>query len=202
MVYKIVHLGYILETAAIFLFPLSYALSDVITEVYGYAVARQIVWSSLLGGGIFCSMLTIINDIPDGGNLQAHNAYDIVFHPILRAYFALLIASLCGTMINIYVMSKWKIAMHGRHFWFRSLCSTAIGELVFTIVGSPLCYVGVEPISNMLKLASYGYTFKMLYALIAIIPITILTKILKVIENVDFYDYGINYNPFKIDIDK
>lgn len=198
MVYKIVHIGNIIETAAIFLFPLSYALSDIITEVYGYAIARQIVWSSLLGGGIFCVALIIINDIPDAGYWKLQNAYNIVFHPILRAYFALLIASLCGSMINIYVISKWKIAMHGRYFWFRSLCSTAIGELVFTIVGSPLCYVGVEPISKMLQLASYGYVFKMLYALIAIIPITIFTNALKEIEGVDFYDYGVNYNPFKI----
>jgi queuosine precursor transporter len=201
MVYKIVSVDNVLETAAIFLFPLSYALADVITEVYGYKIARQVVWSSLACGFIFSAALELVNKIPPANFWHAQDAYNTVFSPVLRAYFALLIASVCGSMINIYVISKWKILLRGKYFWIRSLCSTGFGELIFTLIGSPLCYVGVEPLSKMIWLAANGYAFKMIYALLAVGPITLLAKILKYVENVDIYDYGINYNPFKLSVD-
>ena len=199
MVYKIVDISGVLETAAIFLFPLSYALGDMITEIYGYRAARQVVWSSLICGFIYTLALELVSKIHSANFAQAQYCYGVVFGNLLRVYFSLLLATLVGSFINIYVISKWKIIFHGRYFWLRSLLSTAVGELAFTIIGSPLSYVGVEPISKILWLAIDGYIFKMIYAFFAIIPVAILTNVLKKVENVDIYDNGINYNPFKFD---
>jgi len=200
MVYKIVSVHHILETAAIFLFPLSYALGDVIAEVYGYKIARQVIWSSLACGFVFCVALEFIAKLPPATFWHSEEAYETVFGHLVRVYFALSVAGLCGSFINVYVISKWKILLKGRYFWMRSLCSTGIGEFAFTIIGSPLSYWGIQSFSKMFWLMLDGYLFKMLYAFIAVFPMVILVRILKVIEGIDVYDYGINYNPFKLEV--
>jgi uncharacterized integral membrane protein (TIGR00697 family) len=201
MVYKMVELHNILETGAIFLFPLSYAIADIISEVYGYQIARQVVWFSLVTGFIFCTALELVTKLPTAGFWHNESSYEVVFGPILRAYFALTIASLIGNFANIYIISKFKIIMHGKHFWFRSLLSTGIGELFFTLIGGTIAYIGIEPWSKIIFLMLDGYLFKMLYAFIAVWPAVLLVYILKKTERADVYDYGINYNPFNIKVD-
>lgn len=197
MVYKMVTIGHILETAAIFLFPLSYAVADVITEVYGYRIARQIVWTALILGFIFAAALQVVAFMPPAKFWHDNDSYKIVFGHILRAYFALTIASVVGNFINIYIISKWKIHLRGKYFWFRSLCSTGIGELTFTLIGGTIAYVGVEPWSKIIFLMLDGYIFKLLYALIAVWPSAFFAVVLKRLEKTDIYDYNVDYNPFR-----
>ena len=90
--------------------------------------------------------------------------------------------------------------MYGRYFWLRSLCSTAIGEATFSVIGGTLAYAGVLPWSKIVFLMLDGYLFKMLYALIAVWPAAMLVGLLKKAEGVDIYDRGISYNPFKLNI--
>jgi uncharacterized integral membrane protein (TIGR00697 family) len=198
MIYKMADFHNILEPGAIFLFPLCYAVADIISEVYGYRIARQIVWFALISGFVFCLALKIVATMPAPDFWHKQDSYNTVFSPILRAYFATTIASLLGNFINIYVISRWKLIMQGKHFWIRSLFSTAIGELTFTIIGGTLAYGGVEQWSHIIFLMLDGYLFKMLYACIAVWPAAILVEQLKKIEAIDIYDQGINYNPFKI----
>ena len=202
MVYKIVSIGNVLETAAIFLFPLSYAIADVITEVYGYRVARQIFWSSLICGLIFTSSLQFIANIPAEKFSPNDQSYHLVFYHIVRAYMALTIASIAGNFINIYFISKSKIFFYGKHFWFRSLLSTCIGELIFTIIGGASAYTGIEPWSRIFFLMLDGYFFKVIYACIAVWFVVIAARFLKKSEKVDVYDHNVNYNPFKFSTDE
>lgn len=198
MIYKMVELNHILEPGAIFLFPLSYAMADIITEVYGYKIARQIVWFSMIVGFIYCLALKIVAGLPAPAFWNKQEDYSVVFSPLLRAYFATSIASILGSFINIYAISKFKILMSGKYFWARSLLSTGIGELAFSVAGGTLAYVGVEPLSKIPFLMLNGYLFKMFYAFLAVWPVVILTAWLKKSENTDIYDHGINYNPFKL----
>jgi queuosine precursor transporter len=201
MVYKMVSLAHVLETGAIFLFPLSYALADVITEVYGYQVARQVVWTALICGFLYTSALEVVTYMPPAKFWHHEGAYQVVFGHMLRAYFSLAIATIIGAFVNIYIISKWKIFLKGRYFWLRSLGSTAIGELLFTIIGGALSYSGIEPFHQMFWLMFDGYMFKMIYAFIAVWPIALLAIMLKRIEKVDVFDNNINYNPFKLGVD-
>lgn len=195
MIYKMVEINQILEPGCIFLFPLSYAMADIIAEVYGYKVARQIIWSALLAGFVFCAALKLVTSLPAPAYWQKQQAFNAIFSPIMRAYFATTIASLIGSFANIYIISKWKILMYGKYFWFRSLFSTGIGELFFSVIGGTLAYAGVEPWSKIMFLMLDGYLFKMLYALIAVWPAAYLVYSLKKSESADVYDHGINYSP-------
>lgn len=201
MVYKMISIGNILVPGAIFLFPLSFAIADVITEVYGYKVARQVIWSGIICGLIFCFSLTIVSKLPPPDFWHLQKSYDDVFGLLLRAYSAVTLGNFAGLFINIYIISKWKIIMGGKYFWFRSLCSIAIGELIFSIVGAIVGFTGVEPSSKVLWLMFDGFAFKMAYALIALWPSVLLARILKHTENIDTYDRNINYNPFKFSVE-
>ena len=201
MIYKMVEIHHILEPGAIFLFPLSYAIADIIAEVYGYRIARQIVWFALSTGFIFCISLRIVATLPAPEFWHKQENYDVVFSPMLRAYFATTIASLFGSFVNIYAISKFKILMYGKYFWLRSLLSTGIGEFIFSVIGGTLAYAGVMPIAKIPFLMLDGYLFKMLYAFIAVWPVVLIAAMLKKSEKVEIYDYGISYNPFKISID-
>ncbi len=201
MVYKMVNVGGILETGAIFLFPLSYAIADVTTEVYGYKLSRQMIWVSLISGFIFCTATEIVTNMPPADFWPNQQHYEIVFNPIIRAYFALTIASIVGNFANIYIISRCKIIMKGKNFWIRSLLSTGIGELFFTLIGGTFAYVGVQPWSKIVFLMLDGYLIKMIYALIAVLPTTLLVNYLKKVESVNIYDNDINYNPFRLNLD-
>jgi hypothetical protein len=192
---------HILEPGCIFLFPLSYAIADIIAEVYGYKIARQIVWFALFTGFIFCISVRIVTLIPHPIFWNKQQNYDVVFSPILRAYLATTVASLIGNFLNIYVVSKWKVLWYGKHFWIRSLASTGFGELTFSIIGGSAAYVGIEPWNKIPFLMLDGYLFKMLYAIIAVWPAAILVVFLKRSEKVDVYDKEINYNPFQWSLD-
>ena len=198
MIYKMVEIHHILEPGAIFLFPLSYAISDVIAEVYGYRVARQVVWFAVIAGFFYAVSLDLVAHLPSPAFWPNEFSYDIVFSPILRAYCAATIGSILGAFVNIYMISKYKILVCGRHFWIRSIISTAVGELVFSVVAGGLAFFGVEPSKSVLFLMLDGYLFKMFYAFIAVWPMALLTYYLKKSENIDVYDIGINYNPFKL----
>lgn len=179
MIYKMVMINKILEPGAIFLFPLSYAVADIITEVYGYRVAKHVVWSAFILGFVYCFSLKIVATLPGPPFWHKQDAYSIVFSPVMRAYFATTIASLSGSMINVYMISKFKILMQGKRFWVRSLLSTGIGELAFTLIGGATAYSGIEKWSNIVFLMLDGYTFKMIYALIAVWPASIVVYFLK-----------------------
>jgi uncharacterized integral membrane protein (TIGR00697 family) len=200
MVYKMTAIGHIPIPGAVFLFPLSFALADVITEVYGYRVARQIVWSGIICGFIFCNAVKFVAEMPAPDFWHLQSQYHDVFHLILRAYTAVTMGNIVGAFINIYIISKWKIILRGKYFWIRSLCSTAVGELAFSIVGALVGFVGVEPSSQVIWLMFDGYVVKMVYAFVAIWPAILLAKILKRAENIDMYDYNVNYNPLKLSI--
>ena len=110
-------------------------------------------------------------------------------------------ASIIGNFINIFIISKFKVLIKGRLFWLKSLCSTGIGELVFTIVGGVLVWGGIQSSSKIALIMLNAYTFKMLYAFIAVWPTALIAKVLKRVEQTDIYDVGISYNPFKLDVD-
>lgn len=198
VIYKMVDFHNILEPGAVFLFPLCYAVADIISEVYGYKVARQIVWFALIAGFIFVLALQSVALMPAPSFWHKQQDYNAVFSVLLRAYLATTVASLIGSFINIYIISRVKIIMNGKHFWARSLLSTGVGELTFSVIGGTLAYSGVIPWSKIVFLMLDGYLFKMTYAFIAVWPAVMIAGYLKKAEGVDVYDYKINYNPFSL----
>ena len=200
MAYKMISIHGIIETGAIFIFPLSYAIADIITEVYGYQIARQIVWVAVICGFIYSCVLQIVNALPPASFWHDNKSYQVVYSHILRAYGAFTLASIIGNFINIYIISKWKINLRGKYFWLRSLVSTGIGELSFTLISASLAFIGVVPLSKIILLMLDGYLLKMIYCIVTVWPAYFIAVLLKQAEGTDVYDYGINYNPLKFNL--
>ena len=119
--------GFVLP-AAIVIFPISYLLADVLTEVYGYRAARRVIWL-----GFFCNLLAVLaiyigQALPAAGFWPDQAAYDKILGATPRILAASFVAYLVGEFANTIIMSRLKVAMAGRHLWLRAIGSTLIGQ--------------------------------------------------------------------------
>lgn len=196
---KLFAFGSFTLTAGIIVFPFSYIFGDILTEVYGYAKARRVVWVGFLANiflAVVCVIATALPPAP-GWPFQEQFATVLTFVP--RIVAASLLAYLVGEFVNSYVMAKMKIWTSGRHLWARTIGSTAVGQAVDTLVFVIVAFAGVLPLSVMIATMISGYLFKVAYEVLAT-PLTyLIVNKLKKAEGVDHFDIGTNFTPFKID---
>jgi uncharacterized integral membrane protein (TIGR00697 family) len=202
VIYKLVAIGSINTTAATIIIPLWFLTGDVISEVYGYDVSKQIIWSALICQFIFALICSSIIHLPSPSSFTHQAAYDHVLGNLPRVAFASFAAIVCGAFINAYTVAKWKVLLKGRLFWLRSLGASIIGEAVFVIISLGMEFFGVVPLSTLLQLILVSFTMKIALNPILVIPSSILTAWLKKIEKIDVYDYDLKFNPLKITFKK
>ncbi len=186
--------------AGVLFFPISYIFNDVLTEVYGYARARKVVWAGF-GAIIFASFMSwVIVTLPPAPGWPDQQAYQTVFGQTPRIVFASLTAFFVGEFANSYVLAKLKIKTGGRHLWVRTIGSTIVGEGVDSLVFYPVAFYGVWQSSLVLQVMISNYTIKVLWEAI-ITPITYkVVNFLKRAEHEDYYDYKTNFTPFSIEV--
>lgn len=180
--------------------PLWYTIADIITEVYGYQISRQILICSLVCQFVFSLLgLTIIH-LPSPDFWHGQQDYNFVFGNTLRIYFSGLIAYVVSGFLNIYCISKWKILMMGKYFWIRNIGASTISEMVYTALIIPMISFGNLPIKEILIIIVSSYGLKVVYACFASVPATYLANLLKRIENVDVYDDKTDFRPFMFSV--
>ena len=180
-------------------FPLSYLFGDILTEVYGYARARRVVWVGF-GALIFASLMSwfVLHMAPAPG-YQGQAALEQVFGSTPRIVGASIGAYLIGEFINSLVMAKMKVATAGRHLWARALVSTMCGEAVDTLLFYPLAFYGMWPNDVLIKVMIGSYIVKVIWEILAT-PITYrVVAALKKAEDEDHYDRTTNFTPFSLD---
>ena len=200
-------LGSLFLPAAVIIFPLSYIFSDVLTEVYGYARARQVIWI-----GFGCNLLTVVA-VWVGGLLPpapfwnasvysspeaAQRAYDAVLGFTPRLLLASFIAYLAGEFINCFILAKLKIATAGRWLWIRTILSTIVGQLADSGLFIVIAFAGTLPSANLLQVSAAQWLVKSGYEILAT-PLTYwIVNFLKRAEQEDFYDRDTNFNPLAL----
>ena len=184
--------------AGIIIFPVSYLLADVLTEVYGYRAARRVLWL-----GFFCNLLAVAA-IWIGGLLPAapfwggQAAYDQILGATPRILLASFAAYLVGEFANTMIMSKLKVAMAGRHLWARAIASTLVGQGLDSIVFITIAFSGMMPLPILLGAIVTQWLIKSAYEALAT-PLTYaMVGFLKRREGIDTYDRGISFNPFAL----
>jgi len=193
---KITAIGPFRLSGAQLLFPITYIFGDIFTEVYGYAASRRAIWTGFFASALLSVMGLITVALPPAPDWKGQEAFATVFGFVPRMVAASLIAYWCGEFANAFVMAKLKILTRGRHLWSRTISSTAVGQLVDSVIVMFLAFGGTISTSEILRLIGSGYLGKVLYEAAAT-PVTYLVvNGLKRAEGIDVYDKRTDFSPF------
>lgn len=180
------------------LFPLSYIFSDVLTEVYGFARARRVIWTGFAGIALASLTFYLVQLLPVSPDWPNQGAYEAILGLVPRIVAGSLTGYFCGEFANSYVLAKMKVATQGKWLWSRTIGSTLIGQLVDTLVFSLIAFYGSVPGSVFVALVISNYVFKTAVEVV-FTPVTYaITKWLKKAEDEDYYDKDTDFNPFKV----
>ena len=193
---KVISLGPFLLPAAIFIFPLSYIFGDVLTEVYGYRLARRVIWLGFLCNLIFVFFVWVGQVLPAAPFWEGQEAYQRILGYTPRLLAASFLGYLVGEFANSFILSKMKIMTRGRWLWSRTIGSTIIGQGLDTAIFITVAFIGTPSFLPIMIL--YHWLAKTLIEALAT-PITyVMVNWMKRREAVDTYDYDTRFNPFRI----
>lgn len=188
-------------TSGVLFFPVSYIFGDILTEVYGYARARKVVWAGFaaLGFASFMSWATLA--FPSAPDWPHQAAYDTVFGGTPRIALASLVAYFSGEFCNSYVLAKMKLVTSGRLLWSRTIGSTIVGEAVDSLIFYPLAFLGAWSGEQVVGVMITNYLLKVAWEAL-MTPFTYrIVNFLKRAEREDYFDRHTDFTPFSLRTD-
>jgi hypothetical protein len=195
---KVAQLGGFAFGAGVLFFPLSYIFGDVLTEVYGYARARKVVWAGFAAMGFASLMSAVVLAFPPAPGWPHQAAFQTVFGNTPRIVLASLVAYFCGEFTNSYVLARLKVRTEGRFLWLRTIGSTIAGEGVDSLIFYPLAFLGVWSNDLVVRVMLTNYAVKVGWEA-AITPVTYrVVGFLKRAEDEDYYDRDTDFTPFSL----
>lgn len=177
--------------AAVILFPITYILGDIFTEVYGFGKARYIIWL-----GFACSFFAVITylmviALPYPAYWQNQSSYEIVMGTTPRIALASFGGYLAGEFSNALILSKLKVRTNGKYLWTRTILSTMVGEGFDSVIFITVSFLGTMETSMVLRMILFQYLFKAGYEIL-FTPITYaVVGWVKKKEELDTFDYEI-----------
>jgi queuosine precursor transporter len=183
--------------AGILFFPISYVLGDVLTEVYGYARARRVIWAGFAAAVFAAVMCGVIVAMPPAPGWGGQEQYAAVFGQVWRIVAASVLAFWAGEFVNSYVLARMKIWTQGRMLWTRTIGSTVFGQGVDSLIFYPLAFLGVWTNAQVVTVMLTNWLLKVLWEAL-LTPVTYaVVGWLKRREGVDVYDEGTDFTPFR-----
>ena len=193
-------IGAVTFGAGVLFFPISYIFGDVLTEVYGYARARRVIWTGFAALVFASVMAAVIVALPPAPTWENQKVYEIAFGNTWRIAGASMIAYFCGEFVNSYVLAKMKVATGGKYMRTRFVASTIAGEAVDSSIFYPLAFwnSGIMPNELVMTLVVSQFIVKTLVE-VAFLPLTTrIVNALKKAEREDHYDRDTDFNPFTL----
>jgi uncharacterized integral membrane protein (TIGR00697 family) len=188
--------------AGVLFFPISYVFGDVLTEVYGYARARRVIWAGFAGLAFASIMAAVVVALPPAPFWEHQKAYETAFGQAPRIAAASMFAYFCGEFVNSFVLAKMKILTAGRWLWTRTIGSTIAGEAVDSALFYPLAFYGsgIIPNDKLPAIMLAQFTLKVAVEVI-FTPLTYkVVGALKRAENEDYYDRDTRFTPFTLKV--
>lgn len=198
---KIAMFGPFAIPAGFILFPVTFILNDIITEVYGYARARRVVWTALGAQLLAAAVFLIADNLPPAIFWSGQDAFHTILGFAPRIALAGVLAFFFGELANSFVISKMKYSEEGKRGLtqgWRFVASTLVGEAVDSLIFMTVAFVGVIPIADLFTTMLTLYVAKVLYEIVAL-PLSVpLSNWLKKKEGIDHTDHpeDTDYNPF------
>jgi queuosine precursor transporter len=193
-------LGALTFGAGVLFFPVSYVFGDVLTEVYGYARARRVIWAGFAGLGFASFMAAVVIALPPAPFWAHQGAYELVFGSTWRIVAASMTAYFCGEFVNSFVLAKMKLLTNGKWLWTRTIGSTIAGEAVDSALFYPLAFYGSGIIPDeKLPLIMFAQFVGKVGVEVVLTPVTYkIVGFLKRAEHEDYYDRRTDFNPFTL----
>ncbi len=192
---KIASFGGFFLPAAIVLFPISYLLSNIITEVYGYAVTRRIIWTGFICNIVAVCFIWLSISLPPAPFFTQQAAFSSILGPSLRILTASFIAFTIGGFANAFIMATLKVRTSGRFLWLRAITSTIVGEGLDSLLFLSLAFAGSFTAAQIASLILTQWAAKVLFEIVAV-PVTYAaTGFLKRSEKIDHYDTETDFTP-------
>ncbi len=195
---KILVLGPLTFDGGTLLFPVSYILSDILTEVYGYARSRRVIWVGFAANLLMAAVFAVVGALPPAEGWEHQKAYEAILSMTPRIVAGSLIAYFVGTFSNSWILAKMKVLTKGRWLWSRTIASTLVGEGIDTLLFVLIAFYGTLSGELLGAIIISNYLFKCGLEALAT-PITYrIVNGLKRTEKEDYYDHDTDFNPFKV----
>jgi uncharacterized integral membrane protein (TIGR00697 family) len=183
-------------------FPISYIFGDVLTEVYGYARSRRVIWagfSALIFSALMGQVVIGLPPNPDEPfNRLMQPALETCFGSGPRIVLASMTAFWAGDFVNSFVLAKMKIWTRGRHLWTRTIGSTVAGQAVDSAIFYPMAFAGLWTRGTVVHVILFNWAFKVMVEVV-LTPVTYaIVRGLKRAEGEDWFDTDTNFTPFSL----
>lgn len=184
--------------AAIWLIPISYIFDDILTEVYGYARSRIVIWAAIVCNLLAALLFELLIYVPAAKIWHDQSAYALILGSVPHIVIASLISIAFGQFCNAFVLAKMKLWTNGKYLCGRMVASTAVGVAVDSVLFIFIAFYGVIPTQDILLAILSQYVIKLGYEIVGM-PLSYFVIIkLKKIEKIDVYDRHTNFNPFSL----
>jgi uncharacterized integral membrane protein (TIGR00697 family) len=188
--------GPVVFGAGILFFPLGYVLGDVMTEVYGYARARRVVWVGFIASAFAAAMSWVVVHMPPAPGWEGQATLAAVFDPAPRIFMASIIAFWAGEFANSFVLARMKLLTQGRMLWTRTIGSTVVGQGVDSLIFYPLAFLGIWETSTVVQVLVTNYLLKVVWEIV-LTPVTYrVVAWFKRAEGMDVFDTKTDFTPF------
>ena len=191
-------IGELIVTSAIVVFPLSYIVGDILTEVYGYAAARRVIWAGFGANLIMVIAIYLGGLLPAASEWEDQAAYDTILGFTGRLLIASFIAYIIGSFVNAFILARLKITTQGRMLWLRTIASTIGGQALDSFFFTFIAFLGVLSTGDVWRIFFIEWLTKVIYETAAT-PLTYaVVTFLKRQEGLDVYDHTTDMNPLAI----
>ena len=182
--------------AGILFFPLGYVIGDVLTEIYGYARARRVIWAGF-GALLFMAFMSwVVVSLPPADGWDGQAAYESVFGQVPRIVLASIVAFWAGEFVNSYVMARMKVWTAGKLLWTRTIGSTVVGQGVDSLIFYPLAFYGEWETRQVITVMITNWLLKVSWEVV-LTPVTYaVVGWLKRREGVEVFDTATDFTPF------
>jgi queuosine precursor transporter len=195
---KLVIVGGLVLPAGVVIFPLSYIVGDVLTEVYGFAAARRVIWLGFACNVLMVAAIWLAGELPPAPVWKGQAAYAEIFAQTPRILAASFLAYLIGEFANSFTLARMKIATQGRWLWTRTVGSTIVGQGLDSVVFVAFAFAGLVPLAMLVTIIVAQWVTKVAYEAAAT-PLTYLVVgWLKDRERMDAYDRDTDFNPLHL----
>lgn len=213
--------GTFIYGAGILFFPLGYVIGDVLTEIYGFAKARRVIWVGTAAMLFLAFMSYIVTALPPfagwecaasgfggerpptsngdpaiSGGAICQMTYESVFGSTWRIVVASITAFWAGEFVNSFVMAKMKVLTKGRALWSRTIGSTFVGQGVDSLIFYPVAFLGIWTTEAVITVMITNWALKVVWEAV-LTPVTyVVVNKLKAAEGVDLFDIDTDFSPF------